>query len=106
MTRQKLKLKKGDNVIVVSGSEKGKIGEILKVFPENLMLLISGINLRTHHTKPSSTHAGGKVLKEAKIQISNVAYYDFENKIPVKVGFKVLDDGKKVRFNKRTGNVV
>lgn len=106
MTRQKLKLKKGDTVIVTSGSDRGKIGEILKTFPDDSMLLISGINLRTHHKKPSSVHVGGKITKEAKIQVSNVAYYDSENKVPVKLGFKILDEGTKVRFNKRTGSVV
>ena len=106
MTKQKMKLKKADSVIVITGKDKGKVGEIIKIFPSELAALVVGVNLKTHHKKPSSLDVGGKILKESKIQISNIAFYDSELRCPVKLGFKVDSNGAKVRFNKRTGTAI
>lgn len=95
------KLKKGDTIIVISGKDKGKTGEILKVFADESKVLVSGINTATVHKKPTAQTPGQRVKEEKPIHISNVAYA--ENGKPVKVGFEI-SDGKKVRVSRKSKN--
>ena len=97
------KLKKGDTVIVLTGKDKGKKGEILKVLSDENRVLVSGINLATIHKKPTAQTPGQRVKEEKPIHISNVAFC--ENDKPVKVGFEVVD-GKKARISKKTKNKI
>lgn len=94
------KLKKGDKVIVTTGRDRGKTGEILKVFPQESRVLVSGVNKVKRHNRPSHMGAGGIEEKEMPIHISNVAY-DAEG-TPSRIGFSVLKDGTKVRTVKKT----
>ena len=101
----KQKLKKGDVVIVIAGKDKGKKGEILRMFPSEGRALVAGINMVTKHQKATKAQAAGIIKKEAKIQISNIAYLD-SNGSPTKITFKILDDGKKVRVAKKSGEII
>ncbi|RED53721.1 50S ribosomal protein L24 [Aestuariispira insulae] len=100
------KVKKGDKVVVLAGRDKGKEGEVLSVIPAENKVVVSGVNVVKRHTRPSQTNAGGIVSKEAAIDASNVALVDPKDGKATKVGFKVLEDGKKVRFAKRSGEVI
>ena len=102
----KFKLKKGDKVIVVAGKSKGKVGEILKVFPKKSRALVRGVNIVKRHTKPTQNSAGGIIEKENTIDVSNIAFYDDKKEKPTKLGYKILDDGRKVRFSRLSGEVV
>ena len=102
----KLKLKKGDKVIVIAGKDKGKTGEITKVLVKESKVLVSGINVAKRHTKPSQENAGGIVSKEMPIHISNVAFVDPKTSKPTRLGVKVDKDGHKVRVAKKSGEVV
>ena len=102
----KLKLKKGDKVIVITGKDKGKTGEITKVLVKESKVLVSGINGAKRHTKPSQENAGGIVSKEMPIHISNVAFVDPKTSKPTRLGVKVDKDGRKVRVAKKSGEVV
>ena len=97
------KLRKGDKVIVITGKDKGKTGEILSVFSKINKVLVSGVNIATVHKKPTSQTPGEIVKVEKPIDISNVSYLE-DNK-PVKVGFKI-DDGKKIRISRKTKNKI
>jgi large subunit ribosomal protein L24 len=100
----KMKIKKGDKVIVIAGDDKGKTGEVLKAMPKEGKVVVQGINLVKRHTKPSQTNPGGIVTKEAAIQVSNVAVVTADGKAS-KVGFKVVD-GLKKRVARKTGEVI
>jgi len=102
----KLKFKKGDKVIVQTGRDKGKTGEILKVLPSRNRAIVQGVNQVKRHTRPSQNNAGGIVEKEATIDISNLAHLDPKDDLPTKIGFKILEDGRKVRFAKRSGEII
>jgi len=102
----KLKIKKGDRVVVRTGRDKGKTGEVLKVMPNDNRAIVQGVNTVKRHTRPSQTAQGGIVEKEATIHISNLAIADPKDDSPTKVGFKVLEDGRKVRFAKRSGEII
>ena len=102
----KLKLKKGDEVIVLAGKDKGKIGKINLVKPQDNKAIVSGINKVKKHQKPDNNQAGGIIEKEMPIQISNIAYYDSSSKKGVKLGFKFNDKKVKVRFIKSSGKEV
>ena len=102
----KLKLKKGDKVVVIAGKDKGKTGEITKVLVKENKVLVSGINMAKRHTKPSQENAGGIVSKEMPIHISNVAFVDPKTSKPTRLGVKVDKDGRKVRVAKKSGEVV
>ncbi len=99
------KIKKGDQVVVITGKDKGKTGEVLKVLPEESRVVVQGINLVKRHTKPSMANAGGITTKELSIHLSNVALKDAKTGKPTRVGFK-LDGDKKVRIAKRSGEAV
>ena len=100
----KMKIKKGDKVIVIAGDDKGKTGEVLKAMPKEGKVVVQGVNLIKRHTKPSQTSAGGIVTKEAAIQISNVAIVTADGKAS-KVGYKTVD-GLKKRVARKTGEVI
>jgi large subunit ribosomal protein L24 len=103
---KKFKLKKGDDVVVVSGRDKGKTGSILRVLREDDRVLVDGVNMVKRHTRPSQTEPGGIVAKEASIHISNVALADPKDGSATRVGYKFLEDGRKVRFAKQSGEVI
>ena len=103
---KKFKLKKGDDVVVVSGRDKGKKGSILRVLREDDRVLVDGVNMVKRHTRSSQTQPGGIVSKEAPIHISNVALADPKDGVATRVGYKFLEDGRKVRFAKQSGEVI
>ena len=102
----KLKIKKGDKVIVITGKDKGKTGEVTKVLVQENKVIVSGVNMVKRHTKPSQESAGGIISKEMPIQISNVAYVDPKTNKPTRLGIKIDKDGRKVRVAKKSGEVV
>jgi large subunit ribosomal protein L24 len=101
----KLKIKKGDNVIVIAGRDRGKTGEVLRVMPEESRLLVQGVNMVKRHTAPRPGQPGGIVEKEASIHVSNVAHVDPKENKPTRVGYKTVD-GRKVRFARRSGEMI
>ena len=101
----KMKIKKGDQVIVLSGEDKGKTGEVVKSMPKESKVVVQGINLVKRHTKPSQTTPGGIVTKEAPINVSNVAIVDPKTGKAPKIGYKEVD-GKKVRVARKSGEVI
>jgi len=102
----KFKIKRGDQVVVITGRDRGKRGEVLRVLRKDERLIVQGVNMVRRHTRPSATYPGGIVDKEASIHISNVAHADPDGGRPTRVGYKFLDDGRKVRFAKRSGEVI
>ena len=102
----KLKIKKGDTVKVITGKSKGKVGDVLKVFPSEKKLIVSGVNLAKKHTKATQTSEGGIVQKELPIHISNVSHIDPKTNEITKIGYKVLESGEKVRFAKKSGEII
>jgi large subunit ribosomal protein L24 len=101
----KLKIKKGDKVVVISGRDKGKQGEVTQVLVSANRALVSGVNTVKRHTKQTAAQAGGIITKEMPIQISNLAHRDPKDGKATRVGFK-MHDGKKVRFAKRSGELI
>lgn len=100
------KIKKGDKVVVLSGRDKGKSGEVIKMFPGEGRALVRGINLVRRHQKQTQATEGGIITKEAPIQVSNIAVADPKDGKPTRVGFRFQDDGRKVRFAKRSGDLI
>ena len=103
---QKLKIKKGDNVVVICGRDKGKTGEVLRVLPAEARIVVQGINVARRHTRPRMGDPGGIVEKELTIHISNVAHIDPQSSRPTRIGYKYLEDGRKVRVARRSGEVI
>ena len=101
-----LKIKKGDHVIVIAGRDKGKHGEVVEMLPKESRALVRGVNVVRRHQKQTASQEGGIISKEAPIHISNLALEDPKDGKPTRIGFKFLDDGKKVRFAKRSGEVI
>jgi len=106
MTVTKLKIKKGDQVVVTSGASKGVKGEVLQVMREANKLIVAGVNIRTKHNKPTQTTPGGIEKVEGPIHVSNVALADPKTGKATKVGYKVLKDGTKVRVAKASGETI
>jgi large subunit ribosomal protein L24 len=102
----KLKIKKGDNVVVISGRDKGRTGEVLRVFPTEGRVVVQGVNIARRHTKPRMGEPGGIIEKELALHISNVAHVDPGSGKPTRIGYRVLDDGRKVRVARRSGEVI
>ena len=102
----KFKIKKGDRVVVTTGRDKGKLGEVLAVQRDRNRVLVQGVNLVKRHQKPSQAAQGGIIEKEASVHISNVAHIDPKTDQPTRVGYRLLDDGRKVRFAKGSGEVI
>jgi large subunit ribosomal protein L24 len=102
----KMKIKKNDNVIVISGKDKGKTGVVKSVYPKESRVVVVGVNMITRHTKPTQTNPqGGRVKVEAPIHVSNVALVDPKEKKPTRVGYKMVKD-RKVRVAKRSGETI
>ena len=102
----KFKVKKGDKVVVTTGRDKGKTGEILRVITDENRVLVQGVNMVKRHTRATQTTAGGRIEKEAPVHVSNVAPIDPKSNEPTRVGIRTLEDGRKVRFAKRSGEVL
>jgi len=100
------KIRKGDRVIVTTGRDKGKKGEVLKVFPSASRALVAGVNVVKRHQRQTAKVQGGIVSKESSIHLSNLAHVDPKSGGATKVGFKELGDGRKVRFAKKSGEVI
>jgi large subunit ribosomal protein L24 len=100
------KIKKGDKVVVLTGRDKGRTGEVLSVQPSEGRAVVQGINLVKRHQRQTVQQEGGIVSKESSIDLSNLAIMDPKSGKPTRVGFKTLDDGRKVRFAKRSGDLI
>jgi large subunit ribosomal protein L24 len=100
------KLKKGDKVVVLTGRDKGKEGEIAQVMPKENRAIVSGVNMVIRHTRQTAQSQGGRIQKEAPIDLSNIALVDPKEGGPTRVGFRILEDGTKVRFAKKSGEVI
>ena len=101
-----LKIKKGDHVIVLTGRDRGKHGEVIEVRPKENRAVVRGVNVVRKHQRQTAKVEGGIISKEAAINLSNIALEDPKDGKPTRVGFKLLADGKKVRFAKRSGEVI
>ncbi|HET9936027.1 MAG TPA: 50S ribosomal protein L24 [Methyloceanibacter sp.] len=102
----KLKIKKGDHVVVITGKDKGKKGEVLKVMPEENRAIVKGVAMVRRHQRQTPSQEGGIIAKEAPIHISNLAIEDPKDGKPTRAGYKFLKDGRKVRFARRSGEVI
>jgi large subunit ribosomal protein L24 len=102
----KFKIKKGDKVVVLAGRDKGKNGEVLRVLRVKNRAVVQGVNMVKRHTRPSPGQPGGIIEKEAAIHISNIAHIDPKSNKPTRVGYKFLEDGRKVRIARRSGEVL
>lgn len=102
----KLKIKKGDTVVVISGRDKGREGEVLRVLPAEMRAVVQGVNIARRHTKPRMGEPGGIVEKELTIHLSNLAHRDPQSGRPTRIGYKFLEDGRKVRVARRSGEVI
>lgn len=106
MTTAKLKIKKGDTVVVLTGKDKGKQGEILSVSPKENRVVVKGVNVVKKNTKPSASNAGGIFEKELSIHASNVALVDPKSGKPTRAGYKIDDKGVKTRVAKKSGEAI
>ena len=100
------KIKKGDKVVVLTGKDKGRSGEVIKMMPKEGRALVQGINMVKRHQRQTANQEAGIIAKEASIDLSNLALADPKDGKPTRVGFKTLDDGRKVRFAKRSGDLI
>ena len=102
----KLKIRKGDHVVVITGKDKGKKGEVLKVIPAENRAVVKGVAMVRRHQRQTAAQEGGIIAKEAAIHISNLALEDPKDGKPTRVGYKFLKDGRRVRFARRSGEVI
>ena len=100
------KIKKGDRVIVTTGRDKGKKGEVIRVYGEESRALVSGVNLVKRHQKQTQKLQGGIVSKESPVHLSNISHADPKDGTPTRIGWKKLNDGRMVRFAKKSGEVI
>ena len=100
------RIRKGDKVVVLSGKDKGRSGEVIKVMPVEERALVRGVNMVTRHQRQTAQQDGGLIRKEAPIHLSNIAVADPDSGKPTRIGFKTLEDGRKVRFAKRSGDTI
>lgn len=103
------KIRKGDTVVVLTGKDKGKTGEVLRSIPKEDRVVVRGVNMIKRHTRPTQFSQGGIVEKEAPLHVSNVAHIDPKDNKPTRVGFKTVGEGaeaRKVRYAKRSGEVL
>ena len=103
---QKFRIKRGDEVVVRTGKDRGKTGSVLRVLRKDERVVVEGVNMIKRHTRPSQAQPGGIVEREAPIHISNVALADPRDGRATRVGYRTLEDGRKVRFAKRSGEVI
>lgn len=102
----KLKIKKGDRVVVLTGKDKGKSGDVVAVMPKENRAVVSGVNVARRHQRQTAGQEGGIISKEMPIHVSNLAHVDPKDGKATRVGYKTLDDGKKVRVARRSGEVI
>ena len=102
----KLKIRKGDRVKVIAGRSKGKIGDVLRVIAADERVVVSGVNVIKRHTKPNRTESGGIIEREAAIHVSNVAIWNPVTQKADRIGFRLMEDGRKVRFFKSNGEQI
>ncbi len=100
------KIKKGDRVIVTAGRDKGKKGEVLRILAEESRALVSGVNMVKRHQRQTQKLQGGIVSKESPVHLSNLAHVDPKDGTATRIGWKELNDGRKVRFAKKSGEVI
>jgi large subunit ribosomal protein L24 len=100
------KVRKGDRVVVIAGRDKGKSGEVLRVYPSEARVLVAGVNVVKRHQRQTARVQGGIVSKEAPLHLSKIAHVDPKTGGPTRVGFKILGDGRRVRFAKKSGEVL
>jgi large subunit ribosomal protein L24 len=100
------KIKKGDKVVVITGRDKGRSGEVVRVMPAEERAIVRGVNMVKRHQRQTMQAEGGIINKEASVHLSNLALSDPKDGKPTRVGFKVLEDGRKVRFSKRSGDLI
>ena len=100
------RIRKGDKVVVITGRDKGRSGEVIKVMPKENRALVRGVNMVARHQRQTAAQEGGIIRKEAPIHLSNIALADPTTGKPTKVGFKMLADGRKVRFAKSSGETI
>ncbi|WP_026381007.1 50S ribosomal protein L24 [Afifella pfennigii] len=100
------KIKKGDRVVVLAGKDKGRTGEVIRVMPKDNRALVRGVNMVTRHQRQTASEEGGIVRKEAPIHLSNLAIEDRESGKATRIGFRFLEDGRKVRVAKRSGETI
>ena len=103
---KKLKIKKGDKVVVIAGRDRGKSGEVIQVLPKDDRVIVRGVNIIKRHTRPSQLATGGIIEKEAAIHISNVAHLDPNTDMPTRVGYRTDEAGRKLRFARRSGESI
>lgn len=106
MSRPKLKIKKGDQVVVLAGKDKKATGEVLRVIAADNKVVVSGVNIATVHKKPTQTSKGGIEKIEKPIHISNIALADPKDGTPTRIGYSTLKDGKKVRVARKSGETI
>lgn len=103
---EKFRVKKGDKVVVLAGRDKGRKGEVLRVLRDERRVVVQGVNMIKRHQRPGQGNPGGIIERESAIHISNVAHEDPKDGAPTRVGYKTLEDGRKVRVAKRSGEVI
>ncbi len=102
-----MQVKKGDTVVVISGKDKGKKGKVLQAMPKVNRVIVEGVNMMTKHQKPSAkVQQGGIIHQEGPVHASNVMLWDNKAKAPTRIGYKVLENGKKVRVSKKSGETI
>ncbi len=100
-------VKKGDTVQVITGTDKGKVGEVLRVIPQDSQVVVKGVNVRTKHVKPQQEGESGRIVTfEAPVHSSNVMLYSTKQKVASRVGYTINDQGRKVRILKKTGEII
>lgn len=102
----KVKIRKGDYVVLLAGKDKGKSGEVIKVLPKENRAIVQGVNMIKRHQRQTAQQDGGIISREASVHISNLALEDPKDGKPTRVGYKFLKDGRKVRFARRSGEVI
>lgn len=100
------RIRKGDRVIVTTGRDKGKKGEVLRVYPDEARALVSGVNIVKRHQRQTQRQQGGIINKEAPVHLSNLAHVDPKSGGATRIGFRFLSDGRKVRFARKSGEVI
>ncbi len=103
---KKFKIRKGDKVVAIAGKDKGKTGDVLRVLRREDRVLVQGLNMIKRHQRPTQASPGGIVEKEASIHISNVAHIDPKTDQPTRVGYRTVEADRKVRYAKRSGEVI
>ncbi|MDY7014172.1 MAG: 50S ribosomal protein L24 [Cyanobacteriota bacterium] len=107
VTRYKMHVKRGDTVQVISGRDKGKIGEVLQSFPRNSQVIVKGVNVKTKHVKPQQEGESGRIETfEAPIHSSNLMVYSNKEKVASRISYTFTEDGRKVRMLKKTGEII